>query len=181
VIAVATSRGSERISTTSAVSTATSGARTDRDAHIRLRERGRIVDAVADHRHRATPLLQFGDLRGLVGGQHLGDDVVEWMEPKKAVWKSGKLEVGVNPELWVEVDGDPQIVKLYYKAEHLSQQKVNLALYLLEKTVGKHGTVGILDLQQEKLFKRTKDPPEGMNLLLASEAVGFVTLWDALP
>jgi hypothetical protein len=110
-----------------------------------------------------------------------GKKSYEWAEPKRAIWKTGDLEVNVSPELWVAVDSEPEIVKLYFKADPLSQQRVTLALYLLEKTVGKHGAVGILDLQQGKLFRRTKQPPEGVDLLLASEAAGFVTLWDSLP
>jgi hypothetical protein len=110
-----------------------------------------------------------------------GKKSYEWIKPKKAVWNSGGLEVNVSPELWVKVDGDAQLVKLYYKTDRLSQQKVNLALHLLDKTVGRHGTVGILDLQQGKLFQQTKEPPEEIDLLLASEAIAFETLWDSLP
>ena len=43
------------------------GARADRDADVRLRERRRVVDAVADHRDDLAARLQLADLRRLVG------------------------------------------------------------------------------------------------------------------
>ena len=53
------------------------GAGADRDAEVGLRERGGVVDAVADHRDPSPGALQLGDLARLVAGQDLGDDVVD--------------------------------------------------------------------------------------------------------
>jgi hypothetical protein len=105
---------------------------------------------------------------------------ISWMKPRRAIWRSGSLEVNVSPELWLEVDGEPQIIKLYFKADELSQHKVNLALRLMETTVGRHGRVGILDVRRGRLFNQTTEPPEGIDLLLASEAAGLAALWDSL-
>jgi hypothetical protein len=74
VIAVGTSSGSERIKTTSAVSIRHVGAGADRDAQVGLSERRSIVDAVADHRHLLSRLLEVGDSTRLVTGQHLRND-----------------------------------------------------------------------------------------------------------
>ena len=49
----------------------------DRDADVRAGERGRVVDAVADHRDRAAVLLQAGHDIRLLPGQHLGEDLVD--------------------------------------------------------------------------------------------------------
>jgi hypothetical protein len=105
---------------------------------------------------------------------------IVWKRPKRAVWKSGELEVNVSPELWLDIDGRPYVIKLYFKADKLSQHKVNLSLRLLQTTVGRHGSVGILDLQQGRLFTQTTEPPQGIDLLLASEAAGLATLWNSL-
>src|SRR5262249_52968054 len=40
-------------------------------------ERGRVVDAVADHGHPAASCLEFSDLGCLVAGEDLGDDGVD--------------------------------------------------------------------------------------------------------
>ena len=49
----------------------------DRDAEVGLDERGRVVDAVADHRDRAAVGLEAGDLVLLAVGQHLREDAVD--------------------------------------------------------------------------------------------------------
>ena len=109
-----------------------------------------------------------------------GKKKIVWRAPRKAVWKSGTLEVSVSPELWLTIDDEDWIIKLYFKAERLTQHKVNLSLRLLETTVGRHGKSGILDLQQGRLFTQTTEPPEGIDLLLESEAAGLATLWESL-
>jgi hypothetical protein len=109
-----------------------------------------------------------------------GAKKIRWIKPKRAVWTSGALEVSISPELWLEIDGQRLLIKMYFKADQLSQHKVNLSLRLLETTVGRHGDVAILDVRRGRLFTQTTEPPEGVDLLLASEAAGLVTLWEAL-
>ncbi len=109
-----------------------------------------------------------------------GKKTIIWSKPKRALWKSGDLEVNISPELWLDIDGERHIIKLYFKTDKLSQHKVNLSLRLLQTTVGRHGCVGILDLQQGRLFTQTTEPPDGIDLLLESEAAGLTKLWSLL-
>ena len=51
--------------------------RADRDAHVGLRERRRVVDAVADHRDDAALTLQPANLVALPFRQHARDDAVD--------------------------------------------------------------------------------------------------------
>ena len=53
------------------------GSGTDGDTDIGPGEGGRVVDAVADHRHGLATTLEFGDLGVLVLGEHLGEDLVD--------------------------------------------------------------------------------------------------------
>ncbi len=53
------------------------GARVHRDADIRLRERRRVVGAVAGHRDEAAALLLLADERELVLGRRLRQEVVD--------------------------------------------------------------------------------------------------------
>ena len=52
------------------------GAGPDGHAEVRLGERRRIVDAIADHGHDLASGLQRPNALGLVAGQDLGHDVV---------------------------------------------------------------------------------------------------------
>ena len=137
-----------------------------------------LLDEVTDPKKQGHYAACRKGLRKWAGPT--GKKKIVWNKPKKAVWQSGDLEVNISPELWLAIDGDLHIIKLYFKSDKLSQHKVNLSLRLLQTTVGKHGDVGILDLPQGRLFTQTTEPPEGIDLLLASEAAGLATLWNSL-
>jgi hypothetical protein len=109
-----------------------------------------------------------------------GTKKLKWVKPKGATWRSGALEVKISPELWLDIEGKRHIIKLYFKAEALSQHRVNLSLRLLEKTVGRHGAVAVLDVRRGRLFTQTTTPPAEIDLLLASEAAGLAALWESL-
>ena len=49
----------------------------DRETEVGLCERGRVVDAVADHRHDLARVLETSHRRRLLVGQDLGDDTVD--------------------------------------------------------------------------------------------------------
>ena len=58
-----------------------------------------VVDAVADHRDDVPGRLQRGDLRGLLRGQHVGEDVRR-CRPGAATARGGDLVVaGQHPHL----------------------------------------------------------------------------------
>lgn len=138
-----------------------------------------LLDEVTDPKKQDHYTACQKGLRKWAGAA--GKKTIVWNKPKKAVWKSRGLEVNISPELWLDIDGEPHVIKLYFKADKLSQHKVNLSLRLLQTTVGKGGRlVGILDLQQGRLFTQTTEPPKGIDLLLASEAAGLATLWNLL-
>ena len=75
-MAAATPRGSPPTSVTSEASIATSAPVPIAMPEVRLGQRRRVVDPVADHRHRPTAALQPLDRGRLVRRQDLGEDLV---------------------------------------------------------------------------------------------------------
>ncbi len=65
------------MSTMSALSIATAVPRPHRDPDVRLDQRGRVVHAVADHRHRATTGLEPTDALQLLLREQLRLDLVD--------------------------------------------------------------------------------------------------------
>lgn len=94
-------------------------------------------------------------------------------------WKSGGLEVTLNPELHANVDGVPNLIKLYLKADPLSKQKADLILHLLGKHAPQGTTVGVLDVRRSKLFTPTVSIA-GLDALLKAEALAMVALWNTV-
>jgi len=113
--------------------------------------------------------------------------LTKWVGQKKViphpalrgVWKSGGLEVVINPELHADIGGTPHLIKLYFKGEPLSKQKANLILHLLGRYAPDGTTVGVLDVRRSKLFTPTIDIA-GMDALLDAEAAALVALWRAI-
>lgn len=97
----------------------------------------------------------------------------------RASWKSGALTVRINPELHLDIGGQPYLIKLYFKGEKISKQRVDVALHLLKSKAGKEATAGILDLRRSKLYVPTVSKP-GMGALLKAEAAAFSSLWDSI-
>ncbi len=94
-------------------------------------------------------------------------------------WSSGGLTVRVNPELHLDIAGKPHAIKLYFKGEKISKQRVDVALHLLKTKAPKGDTAGILDLRRGKLYVPTVAKP-GMPALLKAEAAAFTSLWEEL-
>ena len=101
-------------------------------------------------------------------------------------WSAAGVDVSVNPELFLSVDGDRYVIKLYLKqSEKLSVDRANVVLRLLELAYRKGSSpggvpvIGILDLAQGEFVV-----PSGslayLDPLLAGEAASFATIWPSV-
>jgi hypothetical protein len=107
-----------------------------------------------------------------------GDRHIGWEGGKPYRWVSGAIEVTVNPELIVSIDGQRQVVKLHFSEERLTASRVNTILRLLElgyrrgESPDGKPVVGVLDLAQGRLMT----PSLSLNYLdpvLAGEAAAL--------
>lgn len=115
-----------------------------------------------------------------------GRKKMEWFDPARVVWSAGKVNVTVNPELGVRINGgDPYLIKLYFKAEPLSKRRIDVILHLLaiaaESMNGKTPPprVGVLDLRRGRLIEPTV-PKQNLDLLLTGEAAFIESVWPNL-
>jgi hypothetical protein len=112
----------------------------------------------------------------------MGRQGIVWTRrPTPKTWRSGELEVRINPELLVTVDGKPHRVKLYLPAKPvMNQRRANLLIHLL-KMAGDDGSanVSILDSRKSRLFSQTFDSPD-FDVLLEAEAMSFTAMWHAV-
>jgi hypothetical protein len=140
-----------------------------------------------DARRLKAKLALLPDTRKAEAFEECRTGLVKWAgrkeivaEPKsRASWKSGALTVRINPELRLKIAGKPHLVKLYFKGEKISKQRVDVALYLLKSKAAKGTNAGILDLRRAKLYVPTVTKP-GMAALLKAEAAAFSSLWEEL-
>lgn len=113
----------------------------------------------------------------------LGRKKIEWFDPPFKEWKYDDLRVTLNPEMGLEINGTFYVIKLYFKAEKLTQSKADLILLLLNERLKKRNykdvVFAILDIPRKKLFEKTKLRKEHL-ALLEGEAESFIKIWNSL-
>lgn len=99
----------------------------------------------------------------------------------KAEWNSGSLTVAVNPELAVEIDGKPHLIKLWLRTESIDRHRVPCVLALMRQaiTVTDSMRIGVLDVRRRKLHANP-NVREGVEILLRSEAKSFAEMFEQL-
>jgi hypothetical protein len=103
--------------------------------------------------------------------------------PKVATWDHGRLQVRVNPEWILRINGELVVVKLHLKKNLLLNQRlVNPLLYLLNQKFGSPvggPRVAILEVHQGKLWTPGKSRRD-LDPVLHMEAAAFVAGWEVL-
>ncbi len=159
-----------------------------RDFYKLLRDRIDVCFAAGwDASQLKTALKDVHDAKKISNYEDCRKGLTRWVGRKTIVshpslretWESGGLRVTINPELHADINGDPHLIKHYFKADALSKQKANLILHLLGKCAPKETTVGVLDLRRSKLFTPTVEIA-GMDALLDAEALAMSALWNAV-
>ena len=94
-----------------------------------------------------------------------------------------RLQVRVNPELHVTINGEPHVVKLYLKADSkwaLTQRSANPLAYLLHSCHGHLGTPLVVDVLRGRAFGLTRQGFDYESMLRA-QAAAFLSLWGSEP
>ena len=157
-----------------------------RDALVDLHESGRMdrrqLDAFLKTVSDGKKVSRYTD--ACAGYKSfLGRKRIDWFASPQAIWVPNRLKVRVKPELGLTIDGHPHIVKLYFKNDKLSKQRVELVTYLMRDRLKKSAPAGarfcVLDIAHAKLHHASEN---GGNLfpLLMGEAAAFVAMWESL-
>ena len=96
----------------------------------------------------------------------------------RLIWAAAGLEVRVNPELRLDVDGRPLVTKLHFKADELDENRRDNILCLLAETAPPGTEAAILDARRGELLTAEEIHPD-LDALLVSEAAAFMTLLAA--
>jgi hypothetical protein len=112
-----------------------------------------------------------------------GQKELVWFPPPTETYSAHSIDVSVNPELGLEVSGIPHLIKLYFKAEPLSKNRIDIITHLMAVVLGADcpkGTVmSLLDVRRAKLIAPTV-PIAGLSGILDAELAYISTLWPTL-
>jgi hypothetical protein len=97
---------------------------------------------------------------------------------RPSLWEAGGLDIRVNPELRLTVDGRRFAVKLYFKADELTPARRENTLFLLAETAPQGVEAGILDARRGHLVTEDEQDP-ALDARLASDAAALSALLGA--
>lgn len=85
-----------------------------------------------------------------------GNKTVEWFTPPTEIYTSSGIDVAINPELGLKINGEHHVIKLYLKTESLTKTKADLIVTLMSHVFGSSHPPGtqfsVLDVRNSKLF-----------------------------
>lgn len=140
------------------------------------------LDKVLDDVFQKSKLNNYKDII-LAYKSFLGRKHINWFKPPFKHWKHNELDIRLNPELGLEIDGQKYLIKLYFKAESITKNRVELILTLLNKeflTKKNDYKVAILDIRAKKLHSDEKLDVDVLLPLLMGEANSFETIWKTI-
>ena len=108
---------------------------------------------------------------------------ITWFHPPSGTYPLGGVEININPELGLNIDGTPHLIKMHFRSEPLSSKRVQVVLTLLTSSglgTSVPGCVfAMLDVRKGRLHT-LKAPNPRLNLLLRGEAASFSTIYAGL-
>jgi hypothetical protein len=111
----------------------------------------------------------------------LGKKQIEWFDPPFHHWVINDLDIKINPELGLIFKNKKYIIKLYFKSEKLTKDRISQILALLYfnlKTKNNSDMeFAILDVRKNKLYCFEEKQIELMPLL-EGEARSFEEIWN---
>lgn len=112
----------------------------------------------------------------------LGRKSVTWFQPPVATRRIGGVDISVNPELGLVIEGVPHVIKLYFKEGRLVANRVAAIVHLMKVALSSEspGSVfGLLDVRHSKLHL-LKAPSPNLHALLEGEAASFAAMYSTL-
>jgi len=129
-----------------------------REGLVNLHEHGGVKGDVLQIAKRVTDPKKVANYPVMLTGykKWWGRKVLRWFDPPGDIYSKSGIDVAVNPELGLEVNGMPCVIKLHLKSEPLSKTRADLVVTLMHTVLGtgeaSDPDFAILDVRQSKLF-----------------------------
>jgi len=112
-----------------------------------------------------------------------GKKTLEWFAPARAIHSHAGVDVAINPELGLIVEGHRMHIKLYLKADPLTKLRCDLVTALMESALRpkcqKGDGVGLLDVRKAKMFVPGGDVMQ-TTAMVDAELAYIAQLWASL-
>lgn len=109
-----------------------------------------------------------------------GNKSLVWFSPPSGMFTAHGIDVRVNPELGLNVNGTPHLIKLYFKTEQLTKTRIDIITHLMQSNLARRApagcTMSVLDCRNHKLISPTV-PIAGLGAVLDAELAYVAALW----
>ena len=108
---------------------------------------------------------------------------IKWFQPLNSSWSAHGVDIRVNPELGLNINGVNYLIKLYMKTESISKSRVNIITHLMEESLSTFSTnkclMTVLDVRNGHLFIPTV-PIKGLSAALDGELAYISAVWSII-
>lgn len=148
------------------------------DVHRRGGKRAEVSDVLK----ALTDPKKMKNYPALVDGykKWWGRKELSWFNPPRDVYSSAGIDLIVNPELGLVINGQRHVVKLFFKNEALTSFKTDVIVDLMEfqlrSKVQPNDKFAVLDVRESKLYAEGPHPSESMPIVNA-EIAYIASIW----
>lgn len=149
-------------------------------------EHGKALDEFADASEIVSGIRKHNNYTQLVKAYIRflkSSKPVRYFIPYRGKCLSGDLEIIVNPEIGLELNGHQYLIKLYFKKDPLKKQRAAIITWLMENALRMYVNpdikMAVLDVARSKLYIASA-PAFDTPLAIQAEASCISQLWDAL-
>lgn len=154
-----------------------------REHIIELHQEGLTKEHVDDVISQLLDEKKLSNYPPLVDGykKWWGRKNIVWFEPPSGFWSAYGVDVRVNPELGLEINGTRHLIKLYLKSEPLSKPRLDLIIHLMDITLSPLSpiptTMAVLDVRRKNLISPTVPIPN-LTAAVNAELAYIAALWN---
>lgn len=108
---------------------------------------------------------------------------LEWFDAPSELFSSNGVEVRTNPELGLHISGKPHLIKLYFKSDVITKNRVDIITHLmsmvLSVNVPSDTIMSVLDVRKSKLIPLSAHV-EGISSVIMAEMAYISSLWPSI-
>lgn len=156
-----------------------------RDGLVELHRRGGSREGLNAIQSSATDPKKLGNYQKILDGyfKWWGRRKIDWFDPPRQTYSHSGVDVVVNPELGLVIDGQRYVVKLYLKDEALSKLRVDLVTVLmaaaLKNQMQEGDKLAVLDARRGRIFLGGENP-RLITAMVNAELAYIASLWEEL-
>lgn len=116
-------------------------------------------------------------------GKWWGKKTITWFAPPTTTYNNSGIDISVNPELGLAIDGKNYVIKMYMKSDKLTKPRAELITELMENSlrplIKNNAKIAVIDIKNAKLFEFMQNKKK-LQPMIDAELAYIASLWPNL-